>query len=818
VIGRVWRIFRAEALKLRARPLGWSPLVLAAIGAWAAVGWQYLSVRAAALEGQTAFKVLPTAWWAMPSALKWGTLAGGLLLVIVAGMLLAEERELGTAKVVFSKPLRRAEVAIAKGLVLLLAAIAVVAIAFVVGLTFSGAIWGFGPVVDAAYPDFVYHTASAEVCTIDKVGWCMQRQSLLAAVLLVPPLFGVLMVTLLVSSLTRQTGVAVGLAFSVLLFGEATAWLMDDLAPWIVNSYIHFPVDTLVSYTTGESTRLWAERWALGPPKLWLGLMVSGGTALLTWAVSAGVVTLRPVLAWLVAPALALGLAARADAADVRFSIQDLRVDGQVWEVRPQDVDGDGARDLVAFVVRDGYSANPRRFLAFFYQKDGRYPTRADAMLEVPSTAVGRFVQDVLPESPGCEVGFLEAGGVRVIARGEDGFRGPGRMLLRDTGFFDMGSGNQLPSWDDLVTDVNGDGRLDVLFPRKNDAALWVSGAAGSGDEASAGDTGFRAVAHFPLRYRQTYGNRAQQLLLSRFLNVDARLGRPVLAQLDPGGRRDVVTFRERALEGWLQSEEGGFGRDPSWKVDVDLFSDEGEDADEINRIHAEVEDVDGDGFSELVLYRNVGNVGVFSSLRTQVLYFKGRPGGWNTKRPDQIVNLNGISIDPVLLDIDRDGKRDLLLSSLRTDLITNVKRALFSSVQVTYFVYRFDPERGAFSASPTFARDIDVDVEQLEGGGTVPLAYFWGDYNGDGLNDMLTLATEDEVTIYPGKVQEGGFFSEAKLDFPADGVVKLQLETSNSLWIEDLNGDGRHDMVFHYWADDYKSKERGKITAVLSR
>ncbi len=807
MIGRLWRLIRAEALKLRRRPLGLAPFALAALGAAAAVGWHRLALRPGA--GELELRVLPTAWWALPAALQWGVGAGGLALVIVAAMSLAEERELGTAKILYAKPVRRAEVVAAKALVLLASTLAVILIAALIGFALGWSIWGAGDVVDAAYPDFVHHPAGAAVCEIDGVRWCLPRQSLMALALLVPPLFGLLMIALMLGSLVRQTGIAVGLAFGALLIGEAAAWLSDAAAPWVVNSYLHFPIDTLHAYVNGESTRLWAERWRDGTLMLPLGLVVSGLSAAVAAIASATVVTLRPVLGilWLLAASLTIA-AEPVHAAEIHFRIQDLRAPGQVWWVRPADVDGDGDRDLVAFVVRGGFGPDPQRFLAFFMQARGRFSPEPDAVVAIPPSAIAGAVLDLLPEAPGAEIVLFEARGCTVVRRVEGRYRLPGALLFRDTGFFDMGSGNQLPDIHDFIADLDGDGRREILFPRKRDVAIW-----------RAGTGGFEAIAHLPLEHRQRYGSRTQERLLGRFLDVDARVRRPVLARLDPDGRLDVVTFRERRLEAWLQRPDGGFDRDPSWRAELPMISEDGERKDELNRVHAEIADVDGDRYADLIVYRNIGTVGVFSSMRTQVFYFRGRKGGWRTRRPAQIINLAGLSIDPVLIDIDGDGKRDLVLSSVRTDLITNVKRALFRSVEVTYAVYRFDAERRRFAASPSYAREIDVDVARIEGGATVPLAYFWGDYDGDGLHDMLSLATDDEVVIYPARRRKGGWLAAgAGVDFPQAERVRLALETSNSLWIEDVNGDGRHDLIFHYWADDYKRTERGKITVVSSQ
>ncbi|GIW71201.1 MAG: hypothetical protein KatS3mg102_0743 [Planctomycetota bacterium] len=825
MIGRVLRIWRAELRKLRGRALGWAPLGAGALAAALAVGAQGLLGQLAGQRGGAA-AAAPSGFYVLAQALHWGVLAGTALLVILGGMLLAEERELGTAKAVFSKPLRRVEVVWAKGLALLVLAVLLVLVVAAVGGALAGWVYGYGDIVDPAFPDFVYHTAGPELCPTDGISWCMPRQSLRAAALMLPPLAALLLVALCISACARQSGVAVGLAFAALLLGGAAGTLFDGAAPYLATSYLALPVETLREYATGQSTALWLEAWPRGPrllaetfprgvPKFLLGLGVSLGTGLVAWALGAAVVAWRPVLALLAACGLGAGVllgpgaaAARAQAAP-RFHISQHRVPGQVWEIRPADVDRDGRSDLVVFFTRDAYGPEPERYLAIFYLEEDGYPIRPQVTLPVPPEAVARFVAELDPAHPGLEIGLLTPHGLSALVAVEPPrFAETPRVLFSDVGFFDMGSGNQLPSWDDGVQDVDGDGRPEVLFPRKQDAALYRAGAGPEGAWAE--------VARVPLEHTQRYGSRVEQVLLGRFLSVDARLGRPVLARVDPDARLDLVAMRERAVEVYLQRAEQGFPRDPDWRIPLAAVLPEPGTEDELNRVGTEIVDVDGDGWAELIVFRNTGQIGVFSSLRTQVILFRGGERGWSA-RPTQIINIAGLSIEPVLLDLDGDGKRDLVLSSVRTDLITNVKQALFSSVTVTYLAYRYEADEGRFARAPSFSRDLTVDVARLEGGGTVPLAYFWGDFDGDGRRDMLVLAEQDRVAIHPGRAG-GGLFGGSGIDFAASAEYTVEIETSNSLWMEDLDRDGRHDLVFWYWADAWKQQERGKFTVMRSR
>src|SRR5439155_6037392 len=113
--------------------------------------------------------------------------------------------------------------------------------------------------------------------------------------------------------------------------------------------------------------------------------------------------------------------------------------------------------------------------------------------------------------------------------------------------------------------------------------------------------------------------------------------------------------------------------------------------------------------------------------MRTQIMLHRARPKtGWPSDRPDQVLNLKGVSINPDLIDVDKDGAKDLVVSSLRTDLVTNAKRALFSSVTVTYYVFLFDKTTKKFSEVPDYSRDLSIDISRIDGGGTIPLALFY--------------------------------------------------------------------------------------------
>jgi len=829
VIRRVFLALRAESLKLRRRAIGWASLGAAVLAVLLSQGIGGVAERAQRLSaGERAVAAATTnGFLAFTDGLKAGVFAGSLLLVIFAGLLLAEETELGTAKIVFSKPLRRVEVVLAKWGLLFLLSTALVLVSAVASGLVASALHGLGDVIERDAKGariYTYHTAED-----------MYRHVLVALPQIVPPLFAALSLAFLMSALADQSGIAVGLSFGLLLTASVISFLFDRVAPYLVTTYFAFATDTLGAFAAGEATATWWAKWPKGPPKMVLGVAVSLATAAAAWGGAALAVSRRRILFWITGIGLAIGASAGAPEAGaqenaVRFQTCSATMTGQIWDVTIADLDQDGRKDLTVFHVTGRRGSDPKRFLSVFYgrseaeSKGAFYPKTPDQTFEVPNEAVARALADFDPARTGLEVGFVGVQGLLVVPFEKR--RADLKKAVRAVPgpcFFDVAPGTQLLDWSGLAQDLDGDGRADLFLPQKGRYDLYVQGP--KGVQKRSGDLG--------AEFNQRFGTRAESIFLNRFINYWAGLSKPAVQDLDGDKRKDVVMFRDGALEVFIgrdPAKGAALPIDPDRRMPLKILAEGTGEEDGFNSVNADFEDVDKDGLTDLILYRNVGKVGLFESLRTQIMLHRARKGAaakdappgtpagvvWE-ENPDQIVNLKGMSMNPALMDVDKDGDKDLVLSSLRTDLVTNAKRALFNSVQVTYYVFRFDAEKKRFSDVPDFERDLSIDVARIEGGGTIPLAIFTGDYDGDGYPDLLSIEEPERVRIFPG-VLDKGFFGGETLTFDDGREQSVAIETSNSVRIDDLNGDGKSDILFWYWDKSWESVERGAFGVAVSK
>jgi ABC-type transport system involved in multi-copper enzyme maturation permease subunit len=808
MIARILNAYRAEIGKLLHRRIGHAAFLVALVGVLAAMGLASIGEKAGRLAGEKMAAI--NGWVAVADGIAYGVRGGALVLLIFAGLFMAEESELGTAKIVFSKPVRRIEVVAGKGLLLLTLSIALVIFVTGVSLALAALFYGLPDVLsDALVSDDIFQSRGE-----------MFGHLLTTAPQLVPPLFASLMIAFLFSSLVEQSGLAVGLAFGFLVLSTGVS-LFGRAEPFLVTTYYSFAPNNfrdIGAAITGSVDWLAFKAWRRGPPKLFFGAVLSLAYAGAAWLIAAIAVARRAILGLLAGAVVLLGSGAATPAYagnHMGFDVAELDVTGQVWDVTPTDLDQDGQGDLVVFHVVGRRGPEPRRYISVFYGRaPGGYASKPDTTVEVDPEACVRFIADVDPSAKGQELGFIgPRGAFCYFAASRQFSTGRRKRLFTDEGFFDIAAGTQLPDWDSLVKDVDGDGRPDVVFPKKGSFALYLQKESGE----------FSSILELPLEYKQYFGTQIETLLLNRFINYWGMLSKPALADIDGNRRLDVVTYVDNSLGVFLQKSGGlvassPFPRDPDRKTSLRAASEEATPGDDsFNSVNADFDDVDGDGLSDLILYRNVGKIGLFESMRTQVLFHRARKAeGWK-EQPDQILNLKGISINPGLIDADGDGAKDLVVSSLRTDLMTNAKRALFSSVSVTYYVFRYDKEAGKFRTSPDYSRDLTIDIARIEGGGTIPLAVFRGDFNGDKLPDLLSLEENDQVRILPGKVEKG-WFGKEKLDYDEDDEEVVKVATSNSYKIDDLDRDGKSDFLFWYFDKNWESQEVGKIRVALSR
>ncbi len=472
------------------------------------------------------------------------------------------------------------------------------------------------------------------------------------------------------------------------------------------------------------------------------------------------------------------------------YSTQPLRVSGVVKAIVPADYNGDPLVDLlVSSVSTKGPLAS--RTLALFFQTDEGFRSDPDLVLEAPESAVA-FVAGRLAAGGGFDVAWLFPEGPRLAWTGGPRLASP--PLLGDVPLlFRFPDEEDLPFFDGVV-DLDGDGREDLLLPSTTGAVALYQKADGT----------FERAGPYGPAPRREYADDSLRFLS---MNVSAAACRVV--DFDGDSRKDLLfaDAPSRTLTAYLQERGGRFPAAPTFERPLPFLAEAGLRENEIENYVATLTDIDRNGRIDLVVSRQRGTFSLFTSLTTQELIYFDGPGLF-ARVPGQVLNLKGVSITPQFEDFDGDGYPDLLASSIRTDLLAALEKAIFKELKITYFVFLYQPGDRRFSASPDFEKTLALPVSSVERDETAPLAYFQGDFDGDGRRDLMVVNDRGGISVFRG-IEKRFLFFKNGFGFDDEPHLTFDIEASNRFNLGDFNRDGRSDVVF--WRED-------RVTLVLSR
>lgn len=491
----------------------------------------------------------------------------------------------------------------------------------------------------------------------------------------------------------------------------------------------------------------------------------------------------RLPLAVLLAVALCGAASLRADDESPRglenFTRLLLDFYGRAQDTVYQDLDGDGLTDIVV-VHTSTVEGKPRRYVSIFFQKkETGYGGMPDQTFTAMPSAGAVAFADVDP-APGVEALSFTPDGVyfQTLENGRYSLT-PRRLLFLPT-FFERPQPDDLPIWEGTA-DIDRNGHADLIVPQLDGFTIFFQGDDG----------------RFPRSLKLSAGGeRTVEGREGVFLTMTATLPSIHVEDFDGDGRSDLLVTSGDHFEYYLQDAGGGFPAHPTGAFDLTFFKEQLK-GDQVQSVVADLVDVNGDHAVDMVVAYTHGDIGVFESIMTQVLVFFGRKDRPYGRVPDQIINLSGVSIDPRTVDVNKDGCADLVVSSLRTDLFAGLKGAALKAVSVSYYIYLYDKEAGRYSESPDYSRDVSIPTKALEQGGSdVPRIYFEGDFDNDGMLDMVTVSGQGRLGIYLGR-KSFGIMHSGGFAYKKDEFLLAQLkDTPRWVDIEDLNHDGKSDLI----------------------
>lgn len=340
----------------------------------------------------------------------------------------------------------------------------------------------------------------------------------------------------------------------------------------------------------------------------------------------------------------------------------------------------------------------------------------------------------------------------------------------------------------DFIQDLNNDGLDDIILPHFEQLNLWLSDCCGA-----------RHPQSLPIAARI-------EMRQSSVIYDDQNI---YFQDMDLDGKTDLVTVEQGQLRVFTQDTNMQFSLTPQ-KIEidksihaVDWWDMKGPNGQEMNqsdiqhRVIREIDDFNGDGIPDIAVQFTKSSGVLDKTIDFEFFYGVLNEGKLSySKQASSSITSEETLSDLTFLDRDMDGKQEVSVSSFDIGISQIVGALLSGSIDQDVLVFSMD-ENHQFGKKPLVSQEVEITFSLSSGTRGQPLVKMI-DINGDAVKDIVYSDGEELIRALLATPKQKKPYAKRSLRQKM-AMPKNPSDAAN----DDLNGDGKTDLVLHHGAAD---------------
>lgn len=465
------------------------------------------------------------------------------------------------------------------------------------------------------------------------------------------------------------------------------------------------------------------------------------------------------------------------------FRIIDFKLKGRIENVIPADLDQDGVKELL--VIHHYPALNPsHRYLSVYWAlPGGRYAPNQVVEVEIPQRFT-LFDFGNLPGQPGEVVIMVSRNTAEYYRYENKTIEGPLPLLNFSNQLIQISDPDQLLYYDFLY-DWNNDGKNEIMIYQIGDADLfyfqdgkWI-----------------KTTIDLPMSARYFSITPLRRIFPHSELSVHYSTPNMFISDREGDGKSELFVIEDENIWIFRQNEKGIYEQKPSIKLKMNL-TDPKEQARRRDQLTLTIVDIDDDGKADLISNYQHGS---FFNQKADLKIFYGKDR-WTDlgpkAKPGRAWALNSWVIGPFVKDMNADKSSDMVMPTIQIGVISAAQVLIANNFPFEFKYYL--SINHTLPPEPTYVDQVRLYIDFKEGKLSGGFPNIFGDFNGDGIDDLVFSKNDQEMVVVIKDRQSKR----------TDKQEIIKIATAILPLVEDVNGDGLGDIILTYPMDTERPNE----------